>query len=67
MVFAAVEAEPEVALAEEIHVEAEVRAAEDVEVAVRLGLHGVGAEVGDDAETAGGIGLAEFNRQLGCA
>ena len=64
MLFAAVEAEPEVALAGEVHVEAEVGPTEDVQVAVRLGLHRVGAEVGDDAEAPGRIGLAELNGEL---
>ena len=67
VLFAAVEAEPEVALAGEVHVEAEVRPAEHVQVAVWLRLHGVGAEVGDDAEAAGRVGLAELDGKPGGA
>ena len=39
--------------------------AEHVQVAMQLGLHGIGAEVGDDAKSAGRVGLAEFDSELG--
>ena len=65
VLLAAVEAEPEVALAGEVHVEAEVCSAEHVEMAVGLRLHSVGPEVGDDAEASGRIGLGELDRESG--